>query len=100
MRSSRARHAATRNEKEAQAQRQEAMKMGYIRKTYEKSVQVRLADRRAMCMNAVGSSAAFRNCLNGSLPITVDFQRYIAIATARNEPEDRNACEPNPGRSG
>jgi hypothetical protein len=53
------------------------------RRAFEISVDVRLADRRSKCMNAIGSPA-FCDCLNGYLPLSVDFQRYITVtSTAR-----------------
>jgi hypothetical protein len=54
------------------------------RATFEKSVEERLAARRTKCMNAIGSPA-FCDCLNGSLPLTVEFQHYIAVTTAGSD---------------
>ena len=43
-----------------------------------------MMDRRLMCMKAIGS-AAFCDCINGALPLAVDFQRYIRITTTTGE---------------
>ena len=51
------------------------------RSAFEKSVEVRMADRRSRCMSAIGSPA-FCDCLNAYLPLAVDFQTYIAVTTA------------------
>lgn len=51
------------------------------RNAFEASVRLRLADRQSKCMNAIGS-ADFCSCLGGSLPLEVDFQRYIAVTTS------------------
>jgi hypothetical protein len=48
---------------------------------FEESVRIRLADRQSKCMNAIGS-ADFCSCLGTSLPLEVDFQRYIAVTTS------------------
>jgi hypothetical protein len=50
------------------------------RRAFEKSVEVRMADRRFKCMSAIGSPA-FCDCLNAYLPLAVDFQTYIAVTT-------------------
>jgi hypothetical protein len=62
------------------------------RRTYEKSVEVRLAHRRSQCMEAVGSSA-FCNCLNASLPLAADFQRYVAVTTGSSANEQLSPDE-------
>jgi hypothetical protein len=54
------------------------------RKGFEASVEARVVDRRAKCMNAFGSST-FCNCLSAALPLEVDFQRYIAVTTTDND---------------
>jgi len=51
------------------------------RSAFEESVRIRLADRQSKCMNAIGS-ADFCSCLGTSLPLEVDFQRYIAVTTS------------------
>jgi hypothetical protein len=55
--------------------------------THAKSVEVILADRRTKCLGAIGSEP-FCNCLNAGLPLTVDFQQYIAITTRSSGNED------------
>jgi hypothetical protein len=62
------------------------------RRTFEKSVEVRMAYRRSQCMNAVGSSV-FCDCLNGSLPLAADFQRYIAVTTGSSANEQLSPDE-------
>ena len=65
------------------------------RKAFVISGQVRIADRRSKCMRAIGSQE-FCDCLS-TLPLNVDFERYIRIAT--NElgalsDEDRALADP------
>ena len=47
-----------------------------------KSVEAILSDRRARCMRAIGNQA-FCDCLNGDLPLAVDFQRYTLSDSVR-----------------
>ena len=64
------------------------------RTAFEKSVEVRLADRRSKCLSAVGSPA-FCDCLNGSLPLAVEFQRYIAVTTTSGADSGSVQAQPN-----
>jgi hypothetical protein len=54
---------------------------------FEASVRVRVRDRRTKCMNVIGH-AAFCDCVSGSLPLDVDFQRYVAVALEREQSQD------------
>ena len=53
------------------------------RATHQTTVEVIMADRRAGCMNAIGSGA-FCDCLNGSLPLATDFLQYIRVTTVKS----------------
>jgi hypothetical protein len=50
-------------------------------RAFEASMRGRLDYRRSRCMNAIGS-AVFCDCLNGALPLDIDFQQYITVTTA------------------
>ena len=67
------------------------------RAAFETSVRARVSDRRAKCMNAIGHSA-FCDCLSGSLPLDVDFQRRDSRYPTRAEPRgggSRQRCHLN-----
>jgi hypothetical protein len=59
-------------------------------RTFAKSVEARIADRRSKCMSAIGSPA-FCDCLNGHLPLAADFQRYITVTTTSSANEQLGA---------
>jgi hypothetical protein len=44
-----------------------------------------MAVRRTQCMNSFGH-AAFCDCINGYLPMAVDFRTYVSVTTASAEP--------------
>jgi hypothetical protein len=71
-------HAAVRQHTGELAQR-------VARTALEKSVSVRLEDRRSKCMSVIGSTP-FCNCLNADLPLDVSFQKYITVTIAVGTP--------------
>ena len=61
--------------------------MSLARATFEKSVEMIVADRHSKCMSAIGSPA-FCTCLSSRLPIKADFhdfQTYIRVTTTSRE---------------
>ena len=67
------------------------------RRTFEKSVEVKMAARRSQCMSAIGSPA-FCDCLNAFLPLAADFQRYISTTTTSDpneqlSPDDKKMAD-------